>query len=476
MAIHHHLRLLLGASLLAFGGVTAAAPAFAVEMKSGESFSDVAARVRNSVVSVSAQVTEKLGGSSARRSRGEGSRGPKQGQSVLQKTSVGSGFIIDASGIIVTNNHVIEDGNTVFVVLPDGSEVKVDRVIGRDTKTDIAVLKITPRASKPLTPVSFGDSSRMRIGDWVIAVGNPFGFKGSVTAGILSGRGRDISAGPYDDFLQTDASINSGNSGGPLFNARGDVIGINTAIFSPSGGSIGLGFAIPSNTAKRIVEQLRKHGEIRWGWIGARLQTPSDDIAEHLHLDHAEGALIARVDKGSPAEAAGLQEGDVVLAFAGTSVKHARQLPRFIAQSNVGEDADVLILRNGERKTVKVKVGRMIEADWSGALPLSQQKAKRQKLGKISFAPLSDDLRSRLGLSPDAEGAVVSADESRVVALGNLNPGDIVIGAAHAPVRTADDLEQRLTELRALSRSEATLTVRDASGAIRFESVSLDQD
>ncbi|WP_127076206.1 trypsin-like peptidase domain-containing protein [Rhodomicrobium lacus] len=474
MAIHHHLRLLLGASLLALGSFAAPPPVFAVEMKSGESFSDVAARVRNSVVSVSAQVTEEIGASGARRSRGEGSRAPKGGQSVLQKTSVGSGFIIDASGIIVTNNHVIEDGNTVFVALPDGSEVKVDRIVGRDTKTDIAVLKITPKPSRPLTPVSFGDSSQMRIGDWVIAVGNPFGFKGTVTAGILSGRGRDISAGPYDDFLQTDASINSGNSGGPLFNTRGEVIGINTAIFSPSGGSIGLGFAIPSNTAKRIVEQLRKHGEIRWGWIGARLQTPSDDIAEHLHLSHAEGALIARVDKGSPAEAAGLQEGDVVLAFAGLPVKHARQLPRFIAQSNVGEDADVLIQRAGERKTVKVKVGRMIEADWSGVLPPAQQKAKRQRLGKISFESLSEDSRSRLGLSADAEGAVVSADESRIVAHGNLNPGELVVEAAHAPIRSADDLDQRLNELRALARREATLTVKDASGSIRFETVSLE--
>ncbi|MBT3070333.1 trypsin-like peptidase domain-containing protein [Rhodomicrobium sp. Az07] len=476
MAIHHHLRLVLAASLLALGGFAAASPVVAIEMKSGESFSDVAMRVRNSVVSVSAQVTEELSGPSTRRSRGEGARDPKRGRGVLQKTSVGSGFVIEASGIIVTNNHVIEDGKTVFVVLPDGSEVKVDRIVGRDAKTDIAVLKIRPRPGKPLTPVSFGDSSKMRIGDWVIAVGNPFGFKGTVTAGILSGRGRDINAGPYDDFLQTDASINSGNSGGPLFNGRGEVIGINTAIFSPSGGSIGLGFAIPSNTAKRIVEQLRKHGEIRWGWIGARLQTPSDDIAEHLHLDNVRGALIARVDKGGPAEAAGLQEGDVVLSFAGIPVKHARQLPRFIAQSNVGEEADVIIQRSGEKKTVKVKVGRMIETGWSGAPQPSQQKAKRQKLGKIGFEPLSDDVRARLGHSADAEGVVVSADASRSVAQGNLNPGDIVIEAAHAPVRTGDELDRRLEELRALSRREATLTVRDASGAIRFETVSLDKE
>jgi len=476
MAIHHHLRLLLGASLLALGGFAAPSSVFAVEMKPGETFSDVAARVRNSVVSVSAQVTEELGETGARRSRSEGGRSPKSGQSVLQKTSVGSGFVIDASGIVVTNNHVIEDGNTVFVVLPDGSEVKVDKVLGRDTKTDIAVLKIAPKPGKPLTAVAFGDSSQMRIGDWVMAVGNPFGFKGTVTAGILSGRGRDINAGPYDDFLQTDASINSGNSGGPLFNARGEVVGINTAIFSPSGGSIGLGFAIPSNTAKRIVEQLRKHGEIRWGWIGARLQTPSDDIAEHLHLDHAEGALIARVDKGSPADVAGLREGDVVLSFAGSAVKHARQLPRFIAQSNVGEDADVLILRGGEKKTVKIKVGRLLEADWTGSALVPQQKTKRQKLGKISFEPLSDETRARFGLSADAEGAVVTTASTMAVADGNLRPGDIVIEAAHVPVRSADELEQRFAELRALSRHEATLTVTDAGGSIRFETVSLDQD
>ena len=203
------------------------------------------------------------------------------------------------SGLIVTNNHVIEGGNAIYVILSDGSELKVDKVIGRDPKTDVTLLKVTPKASKPLTPVPLATSGRMRVGDWVIAIGNPFGLNGTVTAGIISGRGRDISAGPYDDFLQTDASINRGNSGGPLFNALGEVIGINTAIFSPSGGSIGLGFAIPSNTARRIVDQLKRYGETRWGWIGVRLQTPSDDLANGFHLASAEGALIARIERAA---------------------------------------------------------------------------------------------------------------------------------------------------------------------------------
>ena len=201
---------------------------------------------------------------------------------------------------------MIEGGNAIYVILSDGTELKVDKIVGRDTKSDITVLKVTPKASAPLHAVSFGDSSATRVGDWVLAIGNPFGLDGTVTAGILSGRGRDINAGPYDDFLQTDAAINRGNSGGPLFNASGEVIGINTAIFSPSGGSIGLGFAIPSNNARHIVDQLERFGETRWGWIGVRLQTPSEDWAAGMHLPGAEGALIARIDKGGPADLAGL--------------------------------------------------------------------------------------------------------------------------------------------------------------------------
>ena len=375
--IHNRFRLFIGAGMLAIACLAGSPPSFAVDAKSDVTFADIAARVKNSVVTVAAAVVDNRQAGRyghGRESRAEGGQsqsfedlipgGLRKGlaEPARQFTSIGSGFIVDPSGLIVTNNHVIEGGNAVYVILADGSELKVDKIIGRDPKTDITLLKVTPKPSKPLIAVPFGDSSKIRVGDWVIAVGNPFGLNGTVTAGIISGRGRDINAGPYDDFLQTDASINRGNSGGPLFNALGEVIGINTAIFSPSGGSIGLGFAIPSNTAQRILGQLKQYGETRWGWIGVRLQTPSDDLANGFHLASAEGALIARVEKGGPAAEAGLMEGDLVLSFAGAEVKHARQLPRMVAQANVGEDADVVILRGGQRKTLKIKVGLLNEA------------------------------------------------------------------------------------------------------------------
>ncbi len=421
MTIYHRFRHTIGAAILAVACIGGASRTFAVDARPDLTFADVASRIKNSVVTVAAAVTDN------RRPVAEKGRGsedgaeerdsnspddfspirPKRtpGEPARQFTSIGSGFIIDPSGLIVTNNHVIEGGNVIYVILADGTELKVDKVVGRDTKTDISLLKVSPK--KPLPTVAFGDSEQMRIGDWVIAVGNPFGLNGTVTAGIISGRGRDINAGPYDDFLQTDASINRGNSGGPLFNAVGDVVGINTAIFSPSGGSIGLGFAIPSNTARRIVDQLRRYGEARWGWIGVRLQTPSDDLAAGLHLASAEGALIARVEKGGPADAAGLLEGDLVLSFAGSEVRHARQLPRYVAQAAVGEETDVVILRAGERKTVKIKIGQLDE--FQGPASASHARARRHKIGKTSFAPLSDENRERFALAQDAEGAVVAS-------------------------------------------------------------------
>src|SRR5579883_279753 len=345
MTIIRTLSIVVGCSILATMPFAANInPAFAIDVPGTKSFADVASRVRNSVVTVAAAVIDRQafadrrawgrGAEEGNTGSGEGSQSfdfspsrPKRkpGEPLRQFTSIGSGFIIDPTGLIVTNNHVIEGGNAIYVILADKTELKVDKILGRDPKTDLTLLKVTPKPSKPLTSVSFGDSARMRVGDWVLAIGNPFGLDGTVTAGILSGIGRDINAGPYDDFLQTDAAINRGNSGGPLFNADGEVIGVNTAIFSPSGGSIGLGFAIPSNTARRIIEQLQRYGETRWGWIGVRLQTPSDDLAAGLNLPSAEGAIGARIDKGAPADKAGLMEGDLILSFAGLPVKHARQ-------------------------------------------------------------------------------------------------------------------------------------------------------
>lgn len=486
MTIHHRYRLLMGVGMLVIASLGGASQSFAVDARPDLSFADVASRVRNSVVTVAAAVVDNRQAgrvNRGRESRAEGQsqsfedftplrpkRGP--GEPARQFTSIGSGFIIDPSGLVVTNNHVIEGGNTIYVILADGTELKVDKIIGRDPKTDITLLKVTPKASKPLVAVPFGDLGRMRVGDWVIAIGNPFGLNGTVTAGIISGRGRDINAGPYDDFLQTDASINRGNSGGPLFNALGEVIGINTAIFSPSGGSIGLGFSIPSNTAQRILDQLKRYGETRWGWIGVRLQTPSDDLANGFHLASAEGALIARIDKGSPADEAGLQEGDLVLSFAGSEVKHARQLPRIVAQAPVGEEADVVVLRGDERKVLKVKVG-LLEEPRGPAIPSPHGKPKRHK---ISFQPLSEENRERFSFAGDAEGAVITGAQAQEVTNGQLRPGDLIVEAAHKPVRGLEDLEERLAELQRMGRPEALLTIQDRDGGVRFASLPLSDD
>ena len=483
MTVQRSRLLLLGATFLAVISFAGNAPSQAFGADRNLTFADIANRVRNSVVTVAAAVVDKhavvMKGKRGAREGETSDRGgpredfsparPKQrpGEPPRQFTSIGSGFVIDASGLVVTNNHVIEGGNSIYVILADGTELKVDKVLGRDSKSDITLLKVTPKTPAQLRAVSFGDSSRTRVGDWVIAVGNPFGLDGTVTAGILSGRGRDINAGPYDDFLQTDAAINRGNSGGPLFNEAGEVIGINTAIFSPSGGSIGLGFAIPSNTARRIVEQLERYGETRWGWIGVRLQTPSEDWAAGQNLPGAEGALVARVDKGGPAEAAGLAEGDLILSFAHQHVKHARQLPRFVAQAPIGEEVDAVIVRGGERKTVRIKVGELESA--THELSAAPPKTKRQKLGKISFAPLTDETR---GAFADAEGAVV-AGISDAAAGGGLRPGDVVVEAAHRKVRSVEELEARLDELRRMGRTEALLTVEKPGGTIAFASLPL---
>jgi serine protease Do len=485
MTIHYRFRLFIGAAILAAASIACVPPSFAVDARPGVSFADIASRVGNSVVTVASAAIDRRTSTDKRRGAEEPQSfddfsplRPKRrpGEPARQFTSIGSGFIIDPSGLIVTNNHVIEAGHATYIILPDGAELKVDKIVGRDPKMDIAVLKVTPKSGVALPAVAFGDSGRMRVGDWVIAIGNPFGLKGTVTAGIVSGRGRDISSGPYDDYLQTDAPINRGNSGGPLFNALGEVIGINTAIFSPSGGSIGLGFAIPSNTAQRVVEQLRQYGHSRWGWIGVRLQTPSDDLAAGFHLAKAEGALIARVEKGGPADAAGIMEGDLILSFGGTEVLHARQLPRYVAQSPIGEEADVVILRGSERKTVKVKIGQIEDAASGAPQSSPNARARRHKFGKTSFEPLSDDARQMFALASDAEGAVVASTPASPAATADLQPGDLVIEVAHRRIRSLDELEERVAELRGSERTEVLLTVQDRDGGLRFVSLPLDDE
>ena len=271
-------------------------------------------------------------------------------------TSMGSGFVVESSGLIVTNNHVVEGASGIEVHFQDSTILKAE-LVGRDPKTDIAVIRVKP--DKPLPVVAFGDSDHLRIGEWVMAIGNPFGLGGSVSLGIVSARNREINAGPYDDFIQTDAAINKGNSGGPLFSMNGDVVGINTAIFSPTGGSVGIGFSVPANTAKTVVAQLEKYGETRRGWFGVKIQSVTDDIAESMNMGKSRGALIADVTKTGPAEKAGIEAGDVVIEFNGKPVNEMKDLPKIVAETEIGTRVLVKVFRKGKEIQLTAEVGRL---------------------------------------------------------------------------------------------------------------------
>jgi serine protease Do len=275
-------------------------------------------------------------------------------------TAQGSGFVIDGKeGLIVTNNHVIDGADEIIISFADGSKLTVEKILGKDTKTDLALLKVTPK--RALAQVPFGSSSKLKVGDWVMAIGNPFGLGGSVSVGIISAKQRDINTGPYDDFLQTDAAINKGNSGGPLFNMDGEVIGVNTAIISPSGGSIGIGFAVPSDSAVVVLEQLRAFGETRRGWLGVNVQTVTEDLAETYGLREGVGARVATVAPDGPAAKAGILADDVIVRFDGKDVTTMRGLPRIVSQTQIGKEVEVEVSRKGERRTFKVTVGRLVE-------------------------------------------------------------------------------------------------------------------
>ena len=359
-------------------------------------------------------------------------------------TSLGSGFIIDPAGFIVTNNHVIEDAEEIMVLTHDGRELKAT-IVGRDEKTDLALLKV--EAGGPLPYVPWGDSEALRIGDWVMAIGNPFGLGGSVTAGIVSARQRDINSGPYDDYIQTDASINRGNSGGPMFNMDGQVVGINTAIFSPTGGSVGIGFAVPSNLAKPIIAQIKQFGKPKRGWLGVRIQTVSPELAEGLRLPAPRGALIASVTKDGPADKAGIKQGDVVLKFDGKDITQMRGLPRVVAETQTGKSADVVIWRQGKEVTLKVAVGELTEdaeQKTLASLETSSEPATSEVLG-LTLAPLTADLRKKYEVASDVEGLVVLdvADKSPA-AETTLRAGDVITEVDQKAVANAEDFSARV--------------------------------
>ncbi len=485
------------ATLAIFAAAAIAWPLFAqpAAARGPDGISDVAEAVIDSVVNISTKQTVDMSGGAMpqlppgspfeeffedffKNRRGPGGQGGPGGDTPHPRrvNSLGSGFIIDPSGIVVTNNHVIADSDEVDVILNDGTNIKAE-VIGKDTKTDLALLRFKP--PHPVKAVKFGDSDKLRLGEWVIAIGNPFSLGGTVTAGIVSARNRDIQSGPYDNYIQTDASINRGNSGGPLFNLNGDVVGVNTAIISPSGGSIGIGFSIPSKTVVAVIDQLRQDGETRRGWLGVRIQQVNDEIAESLNVSPPRGALIAGVDDKGPAKPAGIEAGDVVVKFDGKDVKEMRDLPRIVADTPVGKDVDVVVIRKGKEVTKTVKLGRLEDGEKQASLttkkdqPPADKPAVKKALG-LDLANLTDELRKKHKIKDKVKGVLITGVDADSPAVDkHLMPGMVIAEVQQQPVTTAADLQARLDKLRKDGKKAVVLLVVSPDGDPSFVALSL---
>ncbi|UWR21423.1 Do family serine endopeptidase [Sulfitobacter sp. S190] len=400
-------------------------------------------------------------------------RGDEDGAPAPRRSSaLGSGFVISEDGYVVTNNHVIEGADEITIEFFSGQELEAT-VIGTDPNTDIALLKV--EADGPLPFVSFGDSDNARVGDWVIAMGNPLGQGFSVSAGIVSARNRALS-GTYDDYIQTDAAINRGNSGGPLFNMDGDVIGVNTAILSPNGGSIGIGFSMAANVVTRVVDQLQEFGETRRGWLGVRIQDVTDDVADAIGLEAATGALITDVPEG-PARDAGLQTGDVIVSFDGVDVEDTRGLVRQVGNSPVGAVVQVTVLREGETQTIPVTLGRREDADGAAAPeeeePEAEAEAESSELLGLTLTALTDDMREELGVADDMNGLVVTDVEAdSEAAEKGLIAGDVITEAGQQPVASISELTRSVEAAREAGRKSLLLLVR-RGGDPRFVALTL---
>ena len=401
----------------------------------------------------------------------------QQRQESRPVTSLGSGFVVDPKGYVVTNNHVIAEADEITVKFSNGESLDAE-IVGRDAKTDLALLKVEP--TNPLPAVSFGDSDKARVGDWVIAIGNPFGLGGTVTAGIISARNRNINAGPYDDFIQTDAPINRGNSGGPLFNMSGQVVGVNSAIYSPTGGSVGIGFAIPSALAKQVVAQLRDYGVTRRGWLGVRIQTVTDEIAESLDLKKTMGALVAGLTPDGPAEKAGIEQGDVILKFDGKEVPDMRALPRIVAETPIGKEVEVEVWRNGKKVEVGVKIaqleeGEQVEASAEGG---DGDGPAREgiKVAGMTLRTLSASLRERYDVEDDVSGVmVVDVDRDSDAGKKGVRPGDMILTVGSVEASTAKEAADAVGEARKSDKNVVLLYLY-RGGDRRYVAVRIDKE
>lgn len=390
-----------------------------------------------------------------------------------QVTGAGSGFIIDAEGYVVTNSHVVNEADKIKITLRDGRNYDAE-LIGQDPKTDLALLKID--ADAPLPFVEFGDSDDSRVGDWVLTVGNPFGLGGSVTAGIVSARGRDLPGGTLIDFLQIDAPINPGNSGGPAFNADSEVIGVNTAIFSPNGGNVGIGFAIPANLAAAVIEDLRDDGKVDRSWLGVRIQGVTEDIAKGFGLDAPSGALVAAVEEGSPAEAAGLMRGDVVLKWGDQEIESISDLPRAVAFTPAGKTLEVQVWRNKEAKSLTVTTVAQPDQDAlaSADRPAGPSEQSVDETG-ITLSNLTSDLRERFSVDEDAKGVlVVEVEPGSEADEKGLRAGDVILSVGLDPVSSAEELTGELDKLRDEEITVVTLGLMRADRE-SFVALRLDQ-
>lgn len=462
------------------------APPHMIEAGAPFSFADLVERVSPAVVTVTAETHET--DAQALLNSPENLPEPfrdffnqfgqgRQFQVPHKATSMGSGFIIDRAGYIVTNNHVIENAKKVEVKLADGRMFEA-KLIGADDSTDVALLKI--KSEKPLPSVEFGDDRQLRVGDWVIAVGNPFGLSNTVTAGIVSSLSRDVpGSGPYNDFIQIDAPINRGNSGGPTFDLRGQVVGMNSMIFSPSGGSVGIGFAIPSSTIHDVVNQLEAHGKVARGWLGVAIQSITPDIASSLGIKQPKGAIVASIVAGGPAAKAGFQQGDIVIAINGKEVEDNRDLTRRVAALPAGTRAAFTVLRQGSPKTLTAQIGQRKDQQVASAAPaLSGGEGAASTTGEamgLGLAAVTPEIRRTYNLDGNVEGVLITrVDPNSDAADKGLQPGDILMSISNRSVRTPQDVQKTIAEAHAQGRKSVLVLVSGSNGP-RYVAVDIGQ-